>query len=61
MELIYTFTAEEARALAIRKQRWLEAMALIAEIHGIAGEFTLSPDETGFVRPPRAMPAMGGE
>lgn len=49
MKLKYTFTPEERALLERRFTPYLEAVKLLAELHGIQGNITVAPDMTGFV------------
>lgn len=51
MATLHVFSEGEARAIAKRMAELQGALRVIAEIHGIAEPYTLSPDGTSLVRP----------
>jgi hypothetical protein len=48
------FTEQEKRIVLAKYSDYMQALQLIADLHGITGPVVIAPDGSGFLRPPDA-------
>jgi hypothetical protein len=49
MKMVYEFTEAERRVIAQAQASYLQVVKVIAELHSLDGQLTVSPDLRGFI------------